>query len=576
MPPDLTQEEHFEKLPLGTRGGVVVPYTFPVDAEYEIQIRLQRDRNEHVEGLHAKHQVELMLDGERVGLFTVQPPGAGKDHSQADVHLRHRQAVKAGPHEIAIAFPKQTSALLETERQPYQAHFNMDRHPRPQPAVYTVTINGPYEARGTVSDTPSRRRLFVCSTQDEACASRILQTVARRAYRRPVSPADVAVPLKFFRENRKDGFEYGVEMALRAVLVSPEFLFRVEQDPAGVAPGTAYRISDLALASRISFFLWSSIPDDELLDLAARGTLRQPAALEKQVRRMLADPRARTLVTNFASQWLHLRNLPAMTPDMRLFPDFDDNLRQAFRQETEMFFEHLLRHDRPLPELIGANYTFVNERLAKHYEIPHVYGSKFRRVEAAGRGGLLRHGSILTVTSYATRTSPVIRGKWILDNLLGIPPPPPPPNVPALKENLAGAKPLSVRDRLAQHRANPACNGCHQLMDPVGFALESYDAVGRYRASDDGKPVDVAGGLPDGSKFDGVDGMRAALLARPELLAVTFTEKLLTYSLGRGVEHSDGPAVRKVIRQAAGREYRLSEFVLGVVSSVPFQMRRAL
>lgn len=582
LPPDLTQEEHFDKLPLGTRGGTVVPYTFPLDAEYEIVLRLARDRNEHIEGLREAHEVELMLDGERVGLFTVKPPPPGQDHSLADQHLRLRVPVKAGPHVVGIAFPKKPSALLETERQPYQAHFNMDRHPRITPAVYSVTINGPYEVKGP-GETPSRRRIFVCRPaqpgEEEGCAERILATLMRRAYRRPVTAGDVEVPLKFYRDARKDGgFEAGIEMALRAVLVSPEFLFRVEQDPAGVAPQTAYRISDLELASRLSFFLWSSIPDDELLDAASGGKLQTPAVLEQQARRMLADARSRVLVSNFAEQWLYLRNLASTTPDMRLFPDFDDNLRQAFRQETELFFESILREDRSVLDLLRANYTFVNQRLAKHYGIPNVYGSRFRRITFGPdsvRGGLLRQGSVLTVTSYATRTSPVIRGKWILANILGEPPPPPPPAVPTLKENSGLGKTLSMRERMAEHRANPACSGCHKLMDPVGFSLENYDAVGRWRTAEEGKPIDASGGLPDGSKFEGVAGLQKALLGRPELFVTTVTEKLLTYSLGRGVEYYDAPAVRKIVREARTQDYRFSSLLLGVVNSAPFQMRRS-
>lgn len=587
LPPDLTQEGHFDQLPLGTRGGTVVRYTFPIDAVYEIQLRLARDRNEHVEGLLRQHEVELMLDGERVKLFTVVPPPTGKDHSQADAHLNVRIPVTAGPHSVAAAFPKLPTTLPETERQPYQAFFNMDRHPRPQPAIYSVTVNGPYDAKGP-GDTPSRRRLLVCQPaaagDEDACARKILSTLMRRAYRRPVTAADLAMPLKFYQAARsKESFETGIEMALRAVLVSPEFLFRVEQDPAGVASGAAYRISDLELASRLSFFLWSSIPDDELLDTAIAGQLSQPAVLEKQTRRMLADPRARTLATNFAEQWLYLRNLSSSTPDMRLFPDFDDNLRQAFRRETEMLFETVMREDRSVLDLLRANFTFVNERLARHYGIPGVYGSRFRRVdfpadagEGARRGGLLRHGSVLTVSSYATRTSPVIRGKWILDNIFGVPPPPPPPNVPALKENASGAKAMSMRERMAQHRANPACSGCHQLMDPVGFAMENYDAVGRWRVIEDARPIDAAGGLPDGAKFDGVAGLEKALLAKPDMFALTLSEKLFTYGLGRGVETSDAPAIRQIVRRAQSSDFRFSSFILGLVTSTPFQMRRSL
>ncbi|HYP13260.1 MAG TPA: DUF1592 domain-containing protein, partial [Bryobacteraceae bacterium] len=401
----------------------------------------------------------------------------------------------------------------------------------------------------------------------------------RRAYRRPVTDADLGMPLKFYRDARKEcGFDSGIEMGLSAILVSPEFLFRVEQEPAGVSPNTAYRISDLELASRLSFFLWSSIPDDELLGIAEKGKLRAPGVLEAQVRRMLTDSRSQALVNNFAEQWLYLRNLASTTPDMRLFPDFDDNLRQSFRRETELFFESIMREDRSILDLLSANYTFVNERLAKHYGIPNVYGSRFRRVEFGAdsvRGGLLRHGSILTVTSYATRTSPVIRGKWVLDNILGVPPPPPPATVPALKENASTGKALSIRERMAQHRADPACSGCHQLMDPVGFSLENYDAVGRWRTVDGRLPIDTAGSLPDGTKFDGVQGLQKALLSRPHAFATTLSEKLLTYALGRGVEHYDAPAVRKVVRESEAGNFKFSSFIVGIVNSTPFQMRRS-
>jgi cytochrome c551/c552 len=583
LPPDLTQEQHFDELPLGTRGGMVVPYTFPADAEYDIQVRLARDRNEHVEGLTGPHEVEVLLDGERLGLFTVKPPTGGMDHSQVDRDLKIRLAVPAGPHVVSAAFPKRPSTLLQTERQPYEAHFNMDRHPRIQPAVYSISVNGPYNVKGP-GDTPSRRRIFTCTpatvAEEEPCAKRILATLTRRAYRRPVTAVDLEVPLRFFKEARANqSFDTGIEMALRAVLVSPEFLFRVEQDPPKIAAQTAYRISNLELASRLSFFLWSSIPDDELLDVAEKGTLQTPAVLEKQTRRMLADPRSRALVNNFAAQWLYLRNLSSITPDMRLFPDFDDNLRQAFRRETELFFESIMREDRNVLDLLRADYTYLNERLAKHYGIANVYGSRFRRVQfdstGERRGGLLRHGSILTVTSYATRTSPVIRGSWILANILGVPPPPPPPAVPALKENRKDAKALTMRDRMAEHRANPACAGCHSLMDPIGFSLENFDAVGRWRTMEGAARIDASGALPDGTQFTGVDGLQNALLARPELFLNTFTEKLLTYALGRGVESYDASSVRGIVRQAKTNDYRFSSFILGVTGSVPFQMRRS-
>ena len=393
----------------------------------------------------------------------------------------------------------------------------------------------------------------------------------RRAYRRPVTKEDLAKPLEFFRAEKD--FEAGIQSALSAILVSPQFLFRVEQDRPGKS---VYRVSDIDLASRLSFFVWSSIPDDELLDLAERGELSKPDVLEKQTRRMLAGSHARALVSNFGGQWLYLRNLESLTPDLRLFPDFDDNLRQAFRQETEMFFESVLREDRSVLDLLKANYTFLNERLAKHYGVPYVYGDRFRRVSTAGeRGGLLRHGSVLAVTSYATRTSPVIRGKWVLANLLGTPPPPPLPDVPALKDNTIAAN-LSVRERLSEHRANAACAVCHDVIDPVGFALENYDAVGRWRTMEEGKPVDCSGGLPDGSKFTGIDGLEQGLLSRPEVFVSTLTEKLLIFALGRGIEYYDGPAIRKIVRDAQKDDFRFSSIIVGIAKSTPFTMRKAL
>ncbi len=577
---DLTQEEHVPGLPLGTRGGAVIPYNFPQDGEYEIQLRLARDRNEHVEGLSEPHELEVLLDRERMELFTVTPSGS-EDHSSVDEKLKIRIPVTAGPHTIGVTFLKKPSSLLETKRQPYQAHFNFHRHPRISPALYQITITGPYAAKGH-GDTPSRRRIFVCEPtgpdDEDACARRILSTLMRRAYRRPVTDADLQKPMEFYRQARTEGsFDAGIEMALSAVLVNPQFLFRVEKDPAGVAPRTAYRLSDLQLASRLSFFLWSSIPDDELLDRAIEGALSKPEELERQVRRMLADSRSRTLVSNFADQWLHLRNLDSTTPDLRLFPDFDDNLRQAFREETELCFESVLREDRSVLDLLKSDHTFLNERLARHYGIPNIYGSRFRRValdEDSVRGGLLRQGSILTVTSYATRTSPVIRGKWILDNILGTPPPPPPANVPALKDNTVSAT-LSMRERLTEHRANPACASCHDRLDPLGFALENFDAVGRWRTVEEGKPVDATGGLPGGSKFVGVSGLEDALLNRPEMFVGTLAEKLLTFALGRGVESFDAPAIRKIVRDARAEDYRFSALIVGIATSTPFQMRRS-
>lgn len=579
--PDVTQDVHIAGLPIGTRGGTLISYHCPQDGQYEVQVHLMRDRNEGIEGLGEPHELEVQVDRKRVELFTVKPPPKGQSDQSVDANLKTRFPLTAGQHNIGVAFLKKPSSLQETSRQPLNVHFNFYRHPRLGPAVYEVSIIGPFEARGP-GQTPSRRRIFSSpptgSDDEQEGARRVLSDLARRAYRRPVNDADLKVPLAFYRQGHADGgFEAGMESALGALLVNPQFLFRIERDPAGIAPATAYRITGQELASRMSFFLWSSMPDDELLELAVRGDLNQPEVLEKQVRRMLADDRSRSLVSNFADQWLYLRNLDSAVPDMRLFPDFDDNLRQAFRQETELFFESILREDRSVLDLIKADYTYLNERLAKHYGIPHVYGSRFRRVavdEPSHRGGLLRHGSILTVTSYATRTSPVVRGHWILQNLVGTPPPPPPPNVPALEDNTVSSV-LSMRERLQQHRANAACASCHQQMDPVGFSLENFDAVGRWRATEAGQPVDASGGFVDGSEFMGVSGLERALFNRPELFVRTLTEKLLTFGLGRGVEYHDAPAVRKIVRDAGKDHYRFSRLILGIVSSTPFQMRKS-
>ena len=580
--PELTQEWHIEGLPVGTRGGTLLSHTFPVDADYEIVIHLTRDRDEQVEGLREPHQVELLLDNERIRLFEIVPPRHVGDHSAVDHHLKARVPVSAGPHELGVTFLKKPWAVLETDRQPYQAHYNVYRHPRVQPAVYEVSVTGPYDARGP-GDTPSRDRIIVCrpdgSDNEETCVRLILGKLMRRAYRRDVTESDFDSPLGFYRRGRSEnGVEAGIEMALSSILVSPDFLFRVERDPAGIPPGTPYKISDLELASRLSFFLWSSIPDDELLDVATLGRLSRPDEFERQVRRMLADPRSDALLSNFAAQWLHLRNLESAIPDLRLFPSFDDNLRQAMRRETELLLESVINEDRSALDLLASDYTFLNERLAKHYGVPHVYGSWFRKVmldEKSKRGGLLRHGSILTVTSYSTRTSPVIRGHWVLENLLGAPPPPPPAEVPALEEKTIDRR-LSVRERLMEHRANPACAGCHNLMDPLGFSLENYDAVGRWRNSEGEQPIDATGSLPGGEEFDGVSGLEKALLDRPELFVGTLVEKLLTYSLGRVVEHYDAPAIRTIVRDARSEGFRFSSLILGVAKSKPFQMRRSL
>jgi hypothetical protein len=586
VPVDATQEEHVAGLPIGTRGGLSTSYNFAQDGQYDIQILLARNRNGNIGGLRGEtqHSLQLLVDRTPVASFTVERPEGGDD-TLTDSQLTIRVPVTAGPHDVGATFIKNASWLLDTERQPLQSHFNEQRHPRLTPAIYQLTITGPYAPQGA-GDTPSRRRLFVCTPDqpgeieaEEACAEEILATLMRRAYRRPVSAADVAGPMAFYKEGRSDGdFDAGIGSALTSVLANPEFLFRVELDPDEVVSNGAYRIGDLQLASRLSFFLWSSVPDDELLDAAMDGELSRPGEIERQARRMLADPRSNNLASNFAGQWLLLRNVESVSPDPRLYPDFDDNLRQSLRQETELFFDSVLREDRSVLELLNADYTFLNERLARHYGIPGVYGSRFRRVALepdSNRGGLLRQGSILAVTSYATRTSPVIRGKWVLDNLYGAPPPAPPANVPVLEENSVRAG-LPMRERLSEHRNNPECANCHNTIDPVGFALENFDAVGRWRdhAGDNG-PVDATGGLPGFDKFDGVDGLEAALLSRPELFAGRVTEKLLTFALGRGVDYYDAPEIRKILREAESDDYRFSSLVLGIVRSVPFQMRNS-
>ncbi len=576
--PDVTQDVHIPGAPIGTRGGAVIEHNFPQSGQYEIQLRLMRDRNDEIESLRGKHQIEVLIDRELKGTLEVERPRGGSD-KLVDANLTIKTRVDAGPHQVAVVFPERSSALLESVRQPLNVHFNFYRHPRIGPAIYQISVRGPYEGVPPV-DSPSRRRIFSVYPDSQAdqlrCAQKIIGTLARRAYRRELTQADSESLMKFYQQAaQENGFDAGIESALSAILVSPHFLFRIEREPSGLKPQTAYPISDAELATRLSFFLWSSLPDDELLDLAKEGRLREPAILESQVRRMLADKRSASLATNFADQWLYLRNLDSFIPDMRLYPDFDDNLRQAMRQETELFFQSIVDENRRVIDLVQADYTFLNERLARHYEVPHVYGTHFRRVsldKSTHRGGLLRHGSILSVTSYATRTSPVLRGHWVLKNLLGNPPPPPPPNVPALEDNTVSAT-LSLRGRLEQHRANAACASCHNLLDPVGFALENFDAIGRWRESDNGEAIDTSGSLWDGTKLRGADDLERALLAQPDLFAQTLTEKLMTYALGRGIEPFDAPAVRKVLQPAKPDGYRLADLILGIVKSVPFQMR---
>jgi mono/diheme cytochrome c family protein len=596
----MQDEREGEDLPFGSRGGIAISHYFPLDAEYEIKIRLQRDRVLDIIGLAKQHRLDVRLDGGKVRSFTVgggvldkTKKGGFSDvvHDEetyertADAGLELRIAVKAGAHVVGVAFVQQPAEPEGTlRRRQVGAQYTQEDD---IPGVGSVSITGPFAATGA-GDTPSRRRIFLChpasSREEDACAGKILSQLARRAYRRPVTDAELKTLLSFYQAGhqtggKQEGFEKGIEMALRRMLVSPEFLFRIESPPANVPAGASYRLSDLELASRLSFFLWSSIPDDPLLDLAERGKLSDPAVLEQQVRRMLADSRAKALISNFAGQWLYLRNMEKVAPDPEAFPDFDENLRTALQQETELFFEAMLRDDRPVAELLDADYTFLNDRLARHYGIPNVYGSHFRRVTLSDdtRKGLLGKGSILTVTSYPTRTSPTLRGKWLLENILGAPPPPPPANVPSLKDRGEDGQILSVRQQMEQHRKNPACAGCHARMDPLGFALENFDAIGRWRATSGAgnTPIDSSGVLPDGTKFEGPAELRKILLDRKDEFASTVTKKLLTYALGRGLEYYDQPTVRAILRQSAPSGYRWSSLILGVVESTPFQRRRA-
>ena len=584
---DVSQNQHLDGMPLGTLGGTRVTHFFPRDGEYVIQTRLFRTNFDNPRGIEYPHEFELTLDGERVHHATI---GGAADLSAAfalpketadaiDERLAVRIRVRAGPHDVVAAFIGSAPTMDATKLRPFlkSAFDTLDWTGRPH--VRTVTVTGPFNATGP-GDTPARRRIFTCrpagSSNEESCARQIVATLARRAFRAPVNETDMQPLLTFYRSGRQEGsFDLGIERALQLILASPKFVFRAERDPAELKPGSVHRVSDVELASRLSFFLWSSIPDDELLAEANAGRLKDPSVLERQTRRMLADPKAQALVSNFAGQWLHLRNLRNAQPHADDFPDFDDNLRHAFQRETELLFESVMREDRSVVDLLRADYTFVNERLARHYGIPSVYGSQFRRVPVTDemRKGLLGHGSLLTLTSHATRTSPVLRGKFILENILGTPPPSPPPDVPALKENEKGQKPKTVREQMAEHRANPTCASCHKIMDPIGFALDNFDAVGAWRTEDAGAPIDVSGELTDGTRIDGVVSLRKAILARPDLFAGTMTEKLLVYALGRGLDDHDMPVVRAILRTAAAHDYRFSSLILGVVGSVPFQMR---
>ena len=587
-PPDRAQDRHIEGLPLGTRGGILIKENFPLDGEYQINIVLLRNVLGYMKGLEWPHQIEITVDGERVFL---RPVGGDEDNRDSDANfataadmidgrLRARIPIKAGPHEIGVAFLRKNSS--ETA-EPLELHsYDHDlQNMNGNPQVDHVDITGPVRPTSS-GDTPSRRRIFTCrpstAAEQAPCARKILSTLARRAYRGPVADTDLNALMGFYEAGaKKGGFEAGVQNALHVMLATPKFLFRSEPDPTNVPKGQIYRLGDLELASRLSFFLWSTIPDDELLTLAEQKKLRDPAVLDAQIKRMLADQKSQALVQNFAGQWLFLRNLQSARPDNKAFPDFDDNLRQAFRKETEMFFESIIREDHNVIDLLTADYTFVNDRLALHYGFPNIYGTHFRRVPVKDpvRRGLLGQGSILTVTSYPNRTSPVLRGKWILENIMGTPPPPAPANVPPFPENEEGAKPKPIREILEEHRRNPACAGCHAIMDPLGFSLENFDATGEWRTKDKSGPIDPSGVLADGTNVDGPLALRRALLKNPERFVDTMTEKLLTYALGRGLEHYDMPVVRGIVRDAAKQDYKFSALIFNIVKSTPFQMKRA-
>src|SRR5579863_5510341 len=604
---DLSQTETLDGLPPGTRGGTVMRHNFPLDGEYLIKLSLMKLSFGQVFGEGAEGQeLEVTLNGERVKLYKLDevpmffmrakpgpapPPAPLTDPQEErvkmtpDIHLEFKLNVKAGPQTLGVAFlQKSYYANEDLVHRPgastFDPNIGMQYGYDTMPHLARVDITGPYHATGP-GDTPSRRRIFVCHPSAGAdeipCARKILSNLVRRAFRRAPEDKDIESLLSFYQQerNKTGSFEAGIEIALRRILADPEFVFRFEPPPANVAPNQPYRVSDTELASRLSFFLWSSIPDDELLNLAIQGKLHEPAVLERQTRRMLADDRAASLAANFAGQWLYLRNLKSSNPDGREFPDFDDNLRQAFERETELLFASIQREDRSVLDLLDADYTFVNERLAKHYGIANIYGPDFRRVPVPSdaRRGLLGQGSMLLVTSNANRTSPVQRGKWILENLLGSPPPLPPPNVPPLKENSGEAAATSVRERMQQHRSNPACAGCHKIMDPIGLALENFDGVGGWRTVDSGFKVDASGQLVDGTRVDGPSSLRQALLDRPQAFVGTMTEKLLMYALGRETKYYDMPVVRAVMHDAGRDHYRFSELVVGIVKSAPFQMK---
>lgn len=598
-----------DDLPFGSRGGVAMDHYFPVAGQYDLSLRLHRNYVNYIRGMGSQHEIEVRLDGKLIQSFAIggqepdvlQAPASygGNQFGDreweeymlfADSNLRLRFEAEPGPHIVGLSFVRrftEPEGVLQPPQSVFAAAINEMRDG--DAAIEQAQITGPFDAAGP-GDTPSRRAIFVCTpasndlSSEEVCATEILSGLANRAYRRPLQQTDIDTLMDFYRIGRGDGqsgFDAGIQLAVERILISPDFLFRVEQDPLNVAPATDYELSDLELASRLSFFLWSSIPDEELLSIAERGELQNPDILEAQTQRMLGDPRSSALVKNFASQWLYLRNLRSLVPDAVEFPEFDENLRNAFRQESELYFESLLRDDRSVLDLLGAGYTYVNERLAKHYGIEGVYGSHFRRVDLEGelaqqRGGILGQGSLLTATSYANRTSPVLRGKWVLTNILGTPPPPPPADVPDLPENGADGLPATIRDRMIQHREDPNCAVCHLPMDPLGLALENFDAVGRWRDTGEANlAIDASGQLPNGTAFYGLNGLRNILLDRSDEFAGTVTEKLFAYAIGRPPEYFDKPTVRMITRSAALDNYSWSSIIMGIVKSAPFRTRRS-
>jgi mono/diheme cytochrome c family protein len=587
--PDLSQDQHLDGMPLGTRGGVLVRHNFPLEGEYVIKVRLWRNTFDLMRGMEDPHHIEIAMDGVRLQLVTVggiedfksMASNPGTFGADLDKRLTVRIPVKAGIHTISAATILKSNAVRDDLIKPFIRTTVDGLDIMGDPSVDRVTVEGPLNETGS-GDTASRRKIFICkpaAPKDElSCATKILSSLGRLAYRRPVENQELQTLLDFYRKGRADNgsFDNGIEAALQFILASPEFLFRIEPDPPKLAANAVYRIDDFALASRLSFFLWSSIPDETLLTVAAQGKLKDPSVLEQQVKRMLADKRSSAMIANFAEQWLFLRNLKNAVPDLEAFPDFDDNLRQAMKEETTLFFDSIMREDRSVVDLLNADYTFVNERLAQHYGMPNIYGDQFRRVTVSNeaRRGLLGQGSILTVTSYPNRTSPVERGKWILTNLLGVPPSPPPPNVPPLQD-AGNGRPQSLRERMEQHRKDPVCAGCHKVMDPIGFALENYDAVGHWRNAEEDANIDPSGTLFDGTPLDGVVGLRKALVRQPDIFVGVMTEKMMTYALGRGVEYYDMPAVRKVVRDARNNDYRFSTLVLGIVKSEPFQFKES-